>query len=71
MMTLLVKTKHNNYFQCSFLADNKDNFRRYRGIEILIDMLKEQKSGVVAKALAHVISGNGKLTQYVYSQLNF
>ena len=44
----------------AFIADNKDAFRRYKGVEILIEMLKEHKNVSVIKALTHVLSENGK-----------
>lgn len=39
-------------------ADNKDIFRRYRGVEILIEMLKTHRDPQIAKALSHVIKEN-------------
>ena len=59
MITLLVKQKY-NFFNTLLLADNKDAFRRYKGVEVLIEMLKEHKGTAVAKALTHVLSDNGK-----------
>ena len=44
----------------TYAADNKDTFRRYKGIEILIGMFSVHKSVQVAKALKHVLSGNSK-----------
>ena len=64
MMRLVKKRKeksnNNKPLHYSFTADNKDAFRKYKGVEILIEMLKEYKSVVVAKTLTHAISGNGK-----------
>ena len=45
-------------------ADNKDTFRHYRGIEVLIEMFKLYRNSIVAKALSHVLSGNGKNKTY-------
>ena len=43
----------------AFTADNKDAFRRYKGVKILVEMLKNYKSSQVAKTLIHVLNGNG------------
>ena len=40
-------------------ADNKDTFRRYRGIEVLIEMFSLYRNSTIAKALSHVLSENG------------
>ena len=63
-MTLLVEhyQQDKTITDIPFVADNKDTFRKYKGVEILIEMLKEYKTVVVAKTLTHVISGNGKPT---------
>ena len=47
-----------------FTADNKDAFRKYKGIEVLIEMLKGYKSDVVARALTHVLTGNSNPNFY-------
>ena len=41
-------------------ADNKDEFRRCKGVKILIKILKEHKGLKVVNALRYVLSGNGK-----------
>ena len=61
MMTLHVKTQNKRIFDAPFLADNKDAFRKYRGVEILIKVLREYKSAAVVKAIIHVITGNSKI----------
>ena len=42
------------------IADNKNLFRRYGGIDVLIDVFEKLKSEHVARALEHVLKGNGK-----------
>lgn len=37
-----------------------DTFRRYKGIEVLIEMLKLYRDPFVAQALTHTLKGNGK-----------
>ena len=60
-MILLVKVKLALiHFANTFTADNKDAFRRYKGVEILVEMLRIHKDAQVAKALFHVLNGNGK-----------
>ena len=55
------KSKPQTSFFCqSFLADNKDTFRRYKGVEVLIETIRKHKSTVVTKALIHVLTGNSK-----------
>ena len=49
---------------CLYLADNKDTFRHYMGIEVLIEMFKLYRNSTVANALSHVLSGNGKNKTY-------
>lgn len=41
-----------------FIADNKDAFRKYKGVELLIELMKKYKSLNVIKALNHVLKGN-------------
>ena len=45
-------------------ADNKDTFRHYKGIEVLIEMFNLYRNSTVANALSHVLSGNGKNKTY-------
>ena len=52
-------------------ADNKDEFRRYKGVEVLIDMLETYKSAQVAKALIHVLNGNGNFTNNILFSVHF
>ena len=40
-------------------ADNKDAFREYGGIDTLVNLLDTHKSPEIAKALTHVLQGNG------------
>ena len=54
------KANQNVNIAAPFTADNKDVFRRYKGIEILIEMLKEHNSVTVAKTLTYVLTGNSK-----------
>ena len=64
--TLLVKHKFACYFHSAHLhslastADSKDAFRRYNGVEVLIEMLRAHKDAQVARALVHVLRDNGK-----------
>lgn len=53
------KTEINNFFPMLFIADSKDAFREFKGVEVLIELLKKNKSAPVAKALTHVLTGNG------------
>ena len=59
MIALLVKVKFCYNLNELFTADNKDAFRRYKGIEILVEMLRIHKSAQVTKALCHVLRRNG------------
>ena len=65
MIILLVKFKQP--LQPQFpkdinIADNRDAFRRYRGIDILIKTLEIHKDSQAAKALWHALSENSKQT---------
>ena len=44
----------------SFIADSKESFRKYKGVEVLIEVFKEHKNVAVTKALTHVLTGNNK-----------
>ena len=73
MMALLVKnhTSSVTTYNGILTADNKDAFRRYKGVEVLIEMLKIHKSAHVAKALSHVLSGNGNFIATTFLVLTF
>ena len=60
MTTPLVKDKITNLCNTFLTADNKNAFRRYKGIEVLAEMLNEHKNVTVTKALIHVLEGSGK-----------
>ena len=68
-MTLPVKNKISieTFLQHHLLADNKNAFRRYKGIELLIKMLREHKNIIVAKALIHVLTENSKINLVAHS----
>ena len=54
------QVKRRQTFATVFAADNKNTFRRYRGVVVLIEMLRTHKNVEIVKTLIHVLSRNGK-----------
>ena len=40
-------------------ADNRDSFMKFIGVDTLVNLLETHISPVIAKALTHVMQGNG------------